>query len=151
MESHVPDQARTLGISNIYSLPQLQSLYSYATVKPSVVQNRFYPATAYDGSIRAFCQENGIRYQSFWTLTANPNLLRGNAVNTLAKDTDVSSPVALYGLVASLGEVSILDGTTNASRMREDLEGIEKIRTWSQKEPERWQEVQKTFQAMLNV
>lgn len=34
-------------------------------------QNRFYDATRYDLEIRKYCRENGIVYQSFWTLTAS--------------------------------------------------------------------------------
>jgi diketogulonate reductase-like aldo/keto reductase len=34
-----------LGISNCYALPTLQKLWSEATVKPRVLQNRFPPKT----------------------------------------------------------------------------------------------------------
>ena len=71
METHVPQQAHTLGISNIYQIEVLKALYDFASVKPSVVQNRFYPNTGYDTEIRAFCTEKGMTYQSFWTLTGS--------------------------------------------------------------------------------
>jgi diketogulonate reductase-like aldo/keto reductase len=65
-----------LGISNTYDLSTLERLYNDAKVKPTVLQNRFYADSGYDIEIRKFCTENGIRYQSFWTLTANPQILK---------------------------------------------------------------------------
>jgi diketogulonate reductase-like aldo/keto reductase len=67
--------ARYLGLSNCYDLPVLESLYSDAKVKPSFLQNRFYSQSGYDREIRSFCDEKGIKYQGFWTLTANPKAL----------------------------------------------------------------------------
>lgn len=151
MESHVPHTVRTLGISNIYHLPALQALYEAAAVKPSVVQNRFYSNTGYDAAIRSFCTEKDIAYQSFWTLTANPQLLRSQAVGVVAETLGVSRPVAMYGLVLGLGNVSILNGTTNTQRMTDDLEGLKTIKAWSQADPDKWAEVQKAFNAMLEV
>jgi len=120
MESHVPDQARTLGISNIYDPVELKSLYEAAKVKPSVVQNRFTANTGYDRDIRSFCMQKGMVYQSFWTLTANPNLLNSKPVTALAQMGKVSPPVALYSLVLGLGNTSVLNGTTNERRMVSD-------------------------------
>lgn len=68
-------KVRAIGISNIYKITVLQKLYQNAIIKPSFVQNRFYAETGYDHEIRAFCLEKGIRYQSFWTLTANPRVI----------------------------------------------------------------------------
>lgn len=65
-----------LGISNTYDIQTLRKLYAEATVKPSVLQNRFYADSGYDAEIREFCKENGIMYQSFWTLSANPHILK---------------------------------------------------------------------------
>ncbi|KAI9873036.1 MAG: hypothetical protein M1830_000905, partial [Pleopsidium flavum] len=47
LEQFVPHKIHHLGISNI-QLPLLEALYDAATIKPSVVQNRFYPATRFD-------------------------------------------------------------------------------------------------------
>lgn len=66
---------RYLGLSNTYSLSMLRAVYDAATVKPSFVQNRFYADSGYDIELRAYCRANEIRYQSFWTLTANPHIL----------------------------------------------------------------------------
>ena len=72
---HSSGGTRFLGISNCYDLPVLEALYSEAKVKPSFLQNRFYRDSGYDRPIRKFCSANGITYQSFWTLTANPHAL----------------------------------------------------------------------------
>lgn len=149
MESHVPASVRTLGLSNTYQLSVLEELYETASIKPSVLQNRFYEDSGYDHDIRAFCTNRGIVYQSFWTLTANPRLLRSDPVGLIAKEVGVSSAVALYGLVLGLGNVSILDGTTNAERMREDLDGVEAVRLWRAANPQASMEVQTSFEALL--
>lgn len=63
-----------LGISNTYDIKLLTRLYDDAAVKPQILQNRFYVRSNYDVEIRKFCSDNAIRYQSFWTLTANPHV-----------------------------------------------------------------------------
>jgi diketogulonate reductase-like aldo/keto reductase len=68
--------ARQIGISNVYDLSTLRKLYDEARVKPTVLQNRFYKDSGYDVQIREFCALHGIAYQSFWTLTANPHILK---------------------------------------------------------------------------
>lgn len=149
MECHVPETVRTLGISNAYHLSVLEELYSFATVKPSVLQNRFYQDSNYDHDIRSFCKDRGVVYQSFWTLTANPHLLRSNPVELVAREVGVGKAVALYGLVLGLGDVSILDGTTHSQRMQEDLEGVEAIQKWRQNNPQTSKDVQSAFQVLL--
>src|SRR5687767_15360810 len=76
--------ARQLGISNCYNLEYLSGLHKWARVKPAVVQNRFYAESGYDREIRAFCKQNGLLYQSFWTLTANPHALSHRTMTTIA-------------------------------------------------------------------
>ena len=56
-------------------------VYAESTVKPSVLQNRFYEDTDYDKGIRQFCAEKGILYQSFWTLTANGKNARSRRIS----------------------------------------------------------------------
>lgn len=150
MEGHVPQQARTLGLSNVYQIEVLKALYDFASVKPSVLQNRFYPDSGYDTEIRAFCSEKGMTYQSFWTLTANPKLLASRPVTTLAELNRVSPPVALYSLVLGLGQMSVLNGTTNPKRMEEDLFGVEKIRQWRESSPQDWKNIQSAFQELIS-
>lgn len=150
MESHVPHSVRTLGISNIYNPEALKSLYDFASIKPSVVQNRFYANTNYDVDIRTFCAAKEITYQAFWTLTANPHLLKSRLIADIAESVGVSKPVALYGLVLGLGNVSVLNGTANVERMREDTEGVEKLQTWALRSSEQWRQAQESFASALN-
>jgi diketogulonate reductase-like aldo/keto reductase len=74
-EIHKQGKVRFLGLSNTYQLSLLQSVYESAEIKPSFLQNRFYRESGYDEEIRAYCLRNNIRYQSFWTLTANPDII----------------------------------------------------------------------------
>ncbi|KAL2753698.1 hypothetical protein ACRALDRAFT_2022047 [Sodiomyces alcalophilus JCM 7366] len=131
MEQLVPHPVRRLGISNIYYPEDLAHLIAHATIKPSVVQNRFYPATGHDRDIRALCRRHGIVYQSFWTLTANPRLLRSRPVSRVAAAAAVSAEVALYALVLALGPNCVLNGTTRREHMREDLDGLRSVAAWS--------------------
>lgn len=148
LERYVPHKVRTLGISNV-TLPILENLHANAIIKPSVVQNRFYGATGYDADVRAFCANHGILYQSFWTLTGNPQLLDSRAVHNLADAVPVSDAVALYGLVLGLGGVSVLDGTTNKATMELDLAGIATIDAWQNQHREEWSGLMHDFQSML--
>ena len=78
-------KVRNLGISNCYDYNFFTTLYEMATIKPKVLQNRFYSDSNFDTELRKFCKERGIWYQSFWTLTANrhalalPEAARGKA------------------------------------------------------------------------
>jgi diketogulonate reductase-like aldo/keto reductase len=68
-------RVRRLGVSNT-GLRQLQLLVDTSSIKPSIVQNPFHAANQFDSALREYCRDNDICYQSFWTLTANPTLLR---------------------------------------------------------------------------
>ncbi|KZL87617.1 aldo keto reductase [Colletotrichum incanum] len=149
LESYVPSRIRTLGISNV-DLDELRALCADATVKPVVVQNRLNPKEAYNTPVRVFCRERGINFQSFWTLTANPPLVKSDAVDKVAKGAGVSNEVAMYGLVLGLRGVSVLDGTTNEARMKEDLEGVEKVASWAEGDgAEVWKESLAAFKSVL--
>jgi diketogulonate reductase-like aldo/keto reductase len=121
MESLVAGGAvRQLGISNCYHVEQLDLIYNAVTIKPSVVQNRFYAAARYDREIRAFCRDHQITYQSFWTLTANLELLVQPAVIALAAKHQRTPAQVLFRYVTQLGIVP-LTGTRSRVHMREDL------------------------------
>jgi diketogulonate reductase-like aldo/keto reductase len=112
--------ARQIGISNCYDLAYLESLYDWARVKPSVVQNRFYAETGYDREIRRFCTQHGIVYQSFWTLTANPHVLASESIVRLAGKYGRTPAQVLFRFLTQEGVVP-LTGTTSEAHMREDL------------------------------
>ena len=112
--------ALRLGVSNCYDLRTLERLYGEAEVKPAVLQNRFYADTGYDVGLRAFCDANGIVYQSFWSLTANPRLLGSDTVVRAAMARRVAPPQILYAYLMAKGIVP-LDGTTSETHMKADL------------------------------
>lgn len=58
-------------------------------------QNRFYDATGYDVDIRKWCKENGVIYQSFWTLTASQYSSTLYALRILATDGRSPDPHTL--------------------------------------------------------
>jgi diketogulonate reductase-like aldo/keto reductase len=147
LESYVPGKIHSLGISNV-TLPILQYIYEHSTIKPSVVQNRFYPQTKYDVPLRAFCREHGISYQSFWTLSGNPKLLKSEPVTSLAKATGVSESVALYALVSDLG-IIVLNGTKSSQHMEDDLAGVNDIKEWATAHEKKWLKVTLSFKGIV--
>ncbi|MDQ3234643.1 MAG: aldo/keto reductase [Pseudobdellovibrionaceae bacterium] len=117
---HERQGARQLGISNCYDPVLFKKLYQEAKVKPAVLQNRFYADTGYDVELRAFCREMGIMYQSFWTLTANPHILRSLVVQDLARDYRRTEAQIFFRFLTQIGIVP-LTGTTSDEHMQEDL------------------------------
>lgn len=111
---------KQLGISNCYDLKVLQALFDSSTVKPAVVQNRFYKDTGYDKELRKWCFEKGIIYQSFWTLTANPHLLESKELKNIAKELNKTTNQILFRYLTQIG-VAPLTGTSSEEHMQEDL------------------------------
>lgn len=112
--------AHQLGISNCYDINELVFLYKEAEIKPTVLQNRFYAKTRYDVDIRKFCQDNNIIYQSFWTLTANANLLSNSVVKKLADKYQCSEAQLFFRFLSQIGVVP-LTGTRSTNHMQQDL------------------------------
>jgi len=112
--------ARQLGISNCYDPQQFKLLYRNAKVKPAVIQNRFYAETRYDQTIRDFCRQQGIIYQSFWTLTANPKVLAHATIQTLAAKYQRSTAQVFFRYLNQI-DIIPLSGTTSKDHMKEDL------------------------------
>lgn len=112
--------AKQLGISNCYDPALFEFLYANATVKPVVIQNRFYADTDYDKPLRAFCRQHNVVYQSFWTLTANPKILADASVKTLAAKYQRQPAQIFFRYLTQVGIVP-LTGTTSAEHIREDL------------------------------
>jgi len=117
-------KVRQIGISNLYNFQKLNQLWKDARVKPTVIQNRFYLDTDYDKDIRTFCRNNGIVYQSFWTLTANPHLLSSNQIRSIAAREGKTPEQVFFRFVIQLG-ITPLTGTTNDIHMREDLDVLD--------------------------
>jgi diketogulonate reductase-like aldo/keto reductase len=113
-------QVRQIGISNCYRLADLKGLCESGRIKPAVVQNRFYADTNYDRDIRAYCDQQQVTYQSFWTLSANPQLLADRTMTTLAANYRRSPAQILFRFLTQIGVVP-LTGTKSETHMREDL------------------------------
>jgi diketogulonate reductase-like aldo/keto reductase len=111
---------RQLGISNCYTVAEMEHLWRHSRIKPAVVQNRFYAETGYDREIRAFCGQRQIVYQSFWTLTANPQVLAHATITALAATHKRTPPQILFRYLTQNGAVP-LTGTRSETHMREDL------------------------------
>jgi diketogulonate reductase-like aldo/keto reductase len=120
MESLVAEGGvRQLGISNC-GFEELEALRNAARIKPAVVQNRFYADTGYDRGIRAFCRAQGISYQSFWTLPANPKILAHAIIAGLATKYARTPAQILFRYLTQI-DVTPLIGTQSEAHMREDL------------------------------
>ncbi|KAI1727046.1 aldo/keto reductase family domain-containing protein [Ditylenchus destructor] len=119
-EFHSEGKVRQLGISNIYDPDGLRRLHKDAQVKPAVIQNRFYADTGYDREIRRFCQEHGMIYQSFWTLTANPHILRSELLREIASKRSATPEQIFFRYVLDIG-IAPLTGTTSQQHMKQDL------------------------------
>ena len=117
---HSQGLVRFLGVSNCYSLRELKKIYDDANIKPKFLQNRFYSDSGYDIEIREFCKENEIIYQSFWTLSANPEALNSIAVMKAAKAHDKTVAQIWFRFCVQLG-ITPLTGTTNEHHMKDDL------------------------------
>lgn len=121
MESAVASGAvLRIGISNCYRLEDLRALQADATIKPTILQNRFHAPTGYDRDLRLFCASHGIAYQSFWTLTANVRILASPLFRRLATTHGRSREQILFRYLTQIGVVP-LTGTSSSEHMREDL------------------------------
>ncbi len=109
-----------LGISNCYDLDVLKYLYNNSEVKPAIVQNRFYAQSGYDKEIRVWCKQMGILYQSFWSLTANPEIVNSSLINQLSKKYNKTKEQIFYKFLNELGIIP-LNGTTSNEHMKLDL------------------------------
>jgi diketogulonate reductase-like aldo/keto reductase len=110
-----------IGLSNCYDVKYLQRLYEDAIIKPSVLQNRFYSDSDYDRDIRAFCEDKSIAYQSFWTLTANPDIINSRLVKQLAQKYQ-KTPQQIFFKFVRHQKIIPLTGTTSDKHMIEDLQ-----------------------------
>jgi diketogulonate reductase-like aldo/keto reductase len=123
-ELYTLGRARMIGISNVNAL-QLAMLVEQAEIKPMTVQNRCFANRGWDRQVREICQANGILYQGFSLLTANPYVLRHPDVAAIAARLGVHSQQVIFRFAIQAGMVP-LTGTTSAQHMKEDL-GVSRI------------------------
>jgi len=124
-EFHSQGLIRNLGISNIYDPRYLQLLIDRVRVPISVVQNRWYEGNGWDMEIVTICQNNNIRYQSFWTLTGSPSLVQQPIIAKLARERGMTPQQTIYKLCQTLG-ITPLCGSTTPAHVRAALEVEEK-------------------------
>ena len=115
-----------LGISNCYDLRTFRHLYDRSEIKPKVLQNRFYADSGFDAGLREFCAENGVTYQSFWTLTGNRQALGSRGWREVAEGKGLTPQTLMYAFMMTLGHTP-LDGTTDEGHMEEDLDVMRRI------------------------
>jgi diketogulonate reductase-like aldo/keto reductase len=152
LEEFVPDQIRTLGVSNSnLQVIKILCVSESVKVRPTVVQNRFCQEASFDTDVRTFCRGNNITYQAFWVLTANPQLLVSEPVKVIAKEAKIEVQIALYGLVSSLGNVSVLNGTTNYEHMVHDIASFTHLNVWKLVEENRavWEKCLVEFKKLI--
>ena len=149
LEEFVPTHVKAIGVSNI-TVEQLEVLWRFAVVKPSIVQNRFYRRNGYDGALRRFCKSHGIKYQAYWVLKKNADLLLSHPVCELSRLAGLSREASLFFLLADL-EIAVLDGTTQIVRMHANQKDLEWARKWSRQSTteKNWTSLQHAFSSIL--
>jgi diketogulonate reductase-like aldo/keto reductase len=108
-----------LGISNC-SARQVEELVAFAKQKPTFVQNRCYAIRGWDGDVRAVCTYHGIVYQAFSLLTANREVVGGQAVGAVAKRCGKTREQVIFRFAQQLGMLP-LTGTSDPTHMAQDL------------------------------
>jgi diketogulonate reductase-like aldo/keto reductase len=111
---------RSLGIANA-SLTHLKEIYQTSVVKPHYVQNRCFAHTGWDFAVRAYCRENGIKYQGFSLLTANSQAINKNSVIQISHKYHKTIPQVIFRFCNQLG-IICLTGTTSTDHMTKDLD-----------------------------
>ena len=112
-------RTKMIGISNV-TAEQLRALCEKAKVRPMVVQNRCYAMLKWDQEVREICEAQGIIYQGFSLLTANPEVIRDQGVTKIAGRVGSSPLQVIFRFAQQIGMLP-LTGTTNPQHMKEDL------------------------------
>ncbi|KAI0929998.1 hypothetical protein AcV5_006814 [Taiwanofungus camphoratus] len=117
-------KAKLIGMSNTYDVELLKKLEAETGRRVQVVQNRWFEGNRWDKEVCGYCRENGIQYQSFWTLSGSPNLLAHPSLREIARTKGCTPAQALFRL-AQLHGITPLSGTTNEKHMKQDVEAEE--------------------------
>ena len=121
MESFIEEgKVKQIGLSNCYDPEFFKGLFLEVKVKPSVLQNRFYQDSGYDKELRAFCQEQGVFYQCFWTVNANLHIWESPYVIDLANKLG-KSPIQVYFRALIQDQIHLYE-TTSSDHMAEVME-----------------------------
>ena len=112
-------QTKMIGISNV-TAEQLRMLCEKANVRPMIVQNRCYAMLKWDQEVREICKAQGVIYQGFSLLTANPEVIRDPGVGEIAERVGTRPLQVIFRFAQQIGMLP-LTGTTNLQHMKEDL------------------------------
>lgn len=112
-------KVKMIGISNAYQTAVLESLGDLRKVQ--VLQNRWYEGNDWDREMFSYCRVRGIQYQSFWTLTGSPSLLRHPSILKLTQEASCTPAQAVYR-IAQLRGIVPLAGSQNEAHMKEGVE-----------------------------
>ncbi len=118
---HRSGQAKAIGISNV-GLVQLRELEG-AKIKPAFVQNRCYAQRGWDRAVREYCLAQGIVYQGFSLLTANPEVVGHPTTAEIARRKGVTPAQVVFRFTVSQG-ILPLTGTTDPGHMKDDLAAL---------------------------
>lgn len=126
MEGFVTNgQVKQLGISNCYDPAYFKKLWDAAEVKPAVIQNRFFQDTGYDISLRHLAKVSNVYYQSFWTLSANPQITQSEKVLQMAKKYGKTPEQCFFSYLIHHLNIIVLTGTKNEEHMKHDLDVLD--------------------------
>lgn len=115
-----------LGISNIYDAEQFLAFFDRVAEKPRFVQNHLHHSTRHLRPLLPLLAARNVSLQLFWTLTGNGHVLNAPEFLALAATHKLTPAQLFYAFLLQRGlhagvPVTILDGTTSAAHMRDDL------------------------------
>ncbi|KAG8903000.1 hypothetical protein FRB99_003833 [Tulasnella sp. 403] len=109
-----------IGVSNCYDVSLLRYIIDQGGRMIDTVQNRWHEGNGWDAEVVDFCKSHGIYYQSFWTLSGSPNLLRSTAIQEISRRTGTTRAQALFKVAQTMG-ITPLSGSTDEEHMRHGL------------------------------
>ena len=112
-------RARMLGVSNV-ALPHLEQMLAVHGEGPRFVQNRCYAVRGWDREVRLFSKAQGIVYQGFSLLTANPGILDHPFVRDVATRGNATPAQVVFRFALAVGMLP-LTGTSDLVHMVQDL------------------------------
>lgn len=118
---HREGLSKKIGVSN-FDAEQLYWLLDKGNVAPSVVQNRCLAKQNWDEEVRLLCDLHGIRYQGFWLLTGNRQILNHEVTQNVARYFAKTPQQVLFRYAIQALNISALSGTRNPEHMSQDLE-----------------------------
>ena len=115
-----------LGISNIYDAEQFLAFFDRVAEKPRFVQNHLHQGTRHLRPLLPLLAARNVSLQLFWTLSGNGHVLNAPEFVAMAASHKLTPAQLFYTFLLQRGlhdgvPVTILDGTTDETHMREDL------------------------------